>query len=444
MPSEAVTATCYPVLAAGRHWQAAWARVWDQEPLERGWRKSPSCDDKPLRIGQLVNPLADFSVVAGGPLNRFFVRIGLSGESLELVGRRTLVVALFAWLPLLALSITEGYAWSGVQQAFLLDVDVHVRLLIALPLLLAAEPHVHDRMRGSVTAFLDRGIVTEAARPQFDAALHSLRRLRESRLAELVLIVLVYAVGIGVVWRQVVSLDVEAWYRTGDAGTTQISIAGWWYALVSLPLFQFLIYRWYVRLAMWAWFLWKVSRADLSPVPAHPDKSGGLGFLSSLCYAFWPLLLAHGALISGVVWSGILFDDRTLVQYSFEIVIATTMVLLFIFVPLLVFVPTLVAAKRAGLKAYGLLAERYVRNFDRKWASSDAGSHDDLPLGTPDIRALADLSKAYDIVAGMRLVPINWGIAMQLAIVMLVPMAPLALTVLTDVELASMLLGLLF
>ena len=46
---------------------------------------------------------------------------------------------------------------------------------------------------------------------------------------------LVYAVGIGVVWRQVVSLDVETWYRTGAAGTTQITLAGWWYALVSLP-----------------------------------------------------------------------------------------------------------------------------------------------------------------------------------------------------------------
>jgi hypothetical protein len=390
-----------------------------------------------------VNSLADFSIVVGGPLNGFFKRIGLCGESLELVARRALAVALFAWLPLLVLSVGEGYAWSGPQQPFLFDVDVHMRLLIALPLLLAAEPHVHGRMRGSVGQFLERGIVTDAARPQFDAALASLRRLRESRLVELVLVMFVYAVGIGVVWRQVVSLDVDTWYRTGDGGSMQISLAGWWYAVVSLPLFQFLIYRWYVRLGMWAWFLWQVSRADLSPVPAHPDKSGGLGFLSALCYSFWPLLLAHGVLVSGVVWSGILFGDRTLVQYSFEIIVATTAILLFIFGPLLVFVPTLVAAKRTGLKTYGLLAQRYIRDFDDKWLGSNVRT-DDALLGNPDIRSLADLNHAYGIVAGMRLVPINWGIAIQLAIVMLVPMAPLALTVLTDVELASMLLGLLF
>ena len=127
-----------------------------------------------------------------------------------------------------------------------------------------------------------------------------------------------------------------------------------------------------MRLGLWAWFLWKVSRADLSLNAAHPDKMGGLGFLSAVCYAFWPLLLAHGVLISGVVWSGILFNDRTLVQYSFEIVVATSIILVFIFAPLLVFVPGLVAAKRAGLKSYGMLAQRYVRDFDDKWLGSDA------------------------------------------------------------------------
>ena len=390
-----------------------------------------------------MNPVADFSVVLGGPLYRLFRRLGLSGESLERFKRRAAAVALFAWLPLLVLAIIEGNAWPGAAQVFLLDVDVHARLLVALPLLLGAELHVHGRMRSSMSQFIDRGIVTDAARPQFEAALGSARRLRESSLAEILVLVLVYAVGIGVVWRQVVSLDVDTWYRTGGADASRITLAGWWYALVSLPIFQFIAYRWYVRLGMWAWFLWKVSRADLSLVAAHPDRCGGLGFLSTLCYAFWPLLLAHGVLISGVVWTGILFDDRTLVQYSFEIVVMMTSILLFIFGPLFVFVPALVAAKRTGLKTYGLLAQRYVREFDGKWLGTGAQPADTL-LGNPDIRSLADMSHAYDVVSSMRLVPINWRIAMQLALVMLVPMAPLALTILTDVELASMLLGLLF
>ena len=33
-----------------------------------------------------------------------------------------------------------------------------------------------------------------------------------------------------------------------------------WFGYVSLPIFQFLLFRWYFRLAIWARFLWQVSR----------------------------------------------------------------------------------------------------------------------------------------------------------------------------------------
>jgi hypothetical protein len=47
-----------------------------------------------------------------------------------LLRRRILVIALFAWLPLLVLSVVEGHAWGGgVKMPFLYDVDTHVRFL---------------------------------------------------------------------------------------------------------------------------------------------------------------------------------------------------------------------------------------------------------------------------------------------------------------------------
>ena len=70
-----------------------------------------------------------------------------------------------------------------------------------------------------------------------------------------------------------------------------------WYGYVSLPLFQFLLMRWYFRLFIWTRFLWQVSRLDLSLVPTHPDRVGGLGFLANTVYAFPPLAVAHGALL---------------------------------------------------------------------------------------------------------------------------------------------------
>ena len=85
----------------------------------------------PLATGQTI----DFSLVLGGPLYQFFRQARLSGSALELVRRRIVVIVLFAWLPLLVLSIVEGTAWgTAVKVPFLFDIDAQVRFLMALPL----------------------------------------------------------------------------------------------------------------------------------------------------------------------------------------------------------------------------------------------------------------------------------------------------------------------
>ena len=128
----------------------------------------------------------------------------------------------------------------------------------------------------------------------FDAAIAAAFRLRNSTLAEVLLLAFVYVVGILVVWRQYVALDTATWYAIPSADEPRLSLAGMWFGYVSLPIFQFLLIRWYFRIFIWARFLWHVSRIELRLVPTHPDRAGGLGFLSSIVYAFVPLLLAHG------------------------------------------------------------------------------------------------------------------------------------------------------
>ena len=46
----------------------------------------------------------DFSLVLGGPLFQLFRKAHLSDDALEQVRLRIIVISLFAWLPLLALS----------------------------------------------------------------------------------------------------------------------------------------------------------------------------------------------------------------------------------------------------------------------------------------------------------------------------------------------------
>ena len=242
----------------------------------------------------------DFSLVLGGPLFQLLRRAHLSDDALMLVRQRIIVISLFAWLPLLVLSALEGQVLGGsVAVPFLLDVEVHVRFLVALPLLIVAELVVHRRMRSLVKQFLERNLIPESAMTRFEAAIASAFRLRNSVLAEVLLIAFVYGVGILIVWRQYIALDTATWYATPSAEGSKLSLAGMWYGYVSLPIFQFLLCRWYFRLFIWTRFLWQVSRIELSLVPTHPDRVGGLGFLSNTVYAFALLAVAHGALLAG-------------------------------------------------------------------------------------------------------------------------------------------------
>ena len=227
-----------------------------------------------------VNEPADFSLVLGGPLFQLWRRAHLAGDALQMLRRRLVVLTTLAWAPLLVLSVVEGRAWSGVALPFLHDVELHARLLLALPLLIVAELAVHSRMRPVVRQFVERRLMPDDARPAFDAAIASAMRLRNSIWVEVGLITFVYVVGVGLVWRTQVALPVSAWHGTPANSAWHPSLAGWWLGCISLPLFQFVLLRWYFRLFIWARFLWQVSRIELTLVPTHRTAAEA--------WAFWP------------------------------------------------------------------------------------------------------------------------------------------------------------
>jgi hypothetical protein len=385
----------------------------------------------------------DFSVVLGGPLYQLVRRAHLSGDALELLRRRIVVIALAAWLPLLILSILGGRAWGGaVAVPFLVDLDVHARFLLTLPLLVLAELVVHQRMRPVIRQFLERGLIPDASRVRFDAAVASAQRLRNSVVAEALLIVFVYLVGL-YFWHHYTALDVATWYAVPAAGGRQLSPAGLWFVYVSLPLFQFILFRWYFRLFVWIRFLWQVGRCELSLVPTHPDRVGGLGFLSGTVVAFAPLLAAHGTLVAATIASRIFFQGATLPEFKVELVVIVVFLLLVVLGPLLLFMPHLAQARRVGLREYGTLAQRYVREFDDKWLRGGAPAGEPL-MGNADIQSLADLGNSFEIVQRMRVVPFTRDLVLQLAVITLAPVAPLLLTMVSLEELLKRLLQIVF
>jgi hypothetical protein len=398
----------------------------------------------PTPAGNPAGEPYDFSLVLGGPLYQLFRRAHLSGDTLELLRRRILVIALFAWLPVLVLSVVQGHAWGrGVTMPFLYDVDVHVRFLIALPLFVVAELVVHERMRPVIRQFVERGLIADRARAKFDAALASAMRLRNSVMAEVGMIALVYGVGVIVIWRTYSAVEVASWYGETAKGRWQPSLAGWWFGCVSLPLFQFILLRWYFRLFLWARFLWHVSRIELKLAPTHPDRCGGLAFLAIACNAFAPLLLAQGALLAGTIANQIFFAGAKLPQFKVEIIAMVLVALFAVLGPLLVFIPVLADTKRVGLLEYGSLAQRYVSEFDQKWLRGGAPAGEAF-VGSADIQSLADVGNSFEVVRGMRSVPITKEALVQLTALTLLPLLPLLLTMISLEELLGRLLKVVF
>jgi hypothetical protein len=395
-------------------------------------------------VGVNVKDPGDFSLVLGGPLYQLWRRTRLAGDSLQFPNRRVVALTLLAWLPLLLLSLAEGVTWGDrVKLPFLYDVDLHVRLLIALPLLILAELVVHERMRLVLRQFAERDLIPDLAQAKFDAAIASAVRLRNSIPAELLLIAFVYIVGVGFVWRTQVALDVSSWYGVPAGGKLAPSLAGWWLGFVSLPLLQFLLLRWYFRLFIWARFLWQVSRIELKLMPLHPDRCGGLSFLGSVSHAFAPVLFAQGALMAGMMANRIFYMGATLLEFKLELIGLVFMMVFVILGPLLVFAPRLAAAKRAGLREYGTLAQRYTGEFDQKWLRGGAPPGEPL-IGSADIQSLADLNNSYEVVKEMRLAPFNLQAVLQLAVITLLPVLPLMLTLISLEELLGRLLKVVF
>jgi hypothetical protein len=358
--------------------------------------------------------------------------------------RRIIVFVLLTWAPLLLLTLFEGHAWPGsASLPFLLDVEQHLRLLLVLPLLIFAELAVHRRIRLVVREFRSLGLIADSARERFDAALDAAVHLRNSGIAEFVLMALVYAIGVPYFWRNYVALDVLSWYGVMMDGKLHPSLAGWWLGCVSLPVLQFLLLRWYFRLFIWTRFLWQVSKIDLRLMPAHPDGCGGLGFLSLVQGAFAPLVLAQGLLLAGMIANRIFFTSARLTDFLIDIVVIIVVAVCVIFAPLLVFVSQLSEAARAGALEYGELAQRYVRDFDNKWLRNAASASEPL-LGSADIQSLADMSNSFEVVQGMRGMPFTLRDVLQMAAIAALPILPLTLTMFSLQELLQRLLKLLF
>jgi hypothetical protein len=385
----------------------------------------------------------EFSLMEGGPGDALMKRLRLIRPEFGAAPARTaIILAAIAWVPLLVFSFVEGLALGGARIPFLYDIAAHVRFLVAVPILVLAEIPIGRRLRAVAKHFLNAGLVPEGEQKRFGSSVFDTVRFHDSRLAEMTLVALAYTTTY-VALSKISFQSGSTWFAPSPgAGFPGFSWVGYYYALIALPVFQFLMYRWAYRMVVWTRFLWQVSNLDLLLTPTHPDAAGGLGFLGKGSIPFGIIVFALSSVVSAAIASRILFGGATLEQFEFIYAALIVLVLIVFAGPLMVFAPKLFRLKQDGLFRYGTLASQYTQAFDNKWVNGISTVEDSL-LGTEDIQSLADLGNSYELVRKMRVVPIELSDFIGIALPGIVPALPLAATVMPVGEILKGMLRLL-
>jgi hypothetical protein len=381
-----------------------------------------------------------FSITRGGPLHWLLVRLGQAGDGRRLVLRRALAAVLITWLPLLILSVVGGVAWGRqIKIPFLRDLAINVRLLIAVPILILSESKIDRRWRILVLQFLRTELVSGNVLPSFEKVLERTARWRDSVLPETLLALIAFIPSLFIVKTELLMSGNSNWHTLN---TGALSAAGWWFNLVSAPVFRFLLLRWIWRMFLWTSFLWSVSRIKLYLVATHTDLAAGLGFLSEGQKAFSPIVFAGGAVIAAQVGNAIAYEGESLSSVKFLMIAYGVLAVLFLVVPLLVVVPVLLKVKRKALLDYGAQVTIHNQLFDQKWIHNNRPEGETL-LGNADASSLADLGGSFTVVRQMQLVPIDKPTLIALAISAALPMVPVVLYATPTDELVRALLKML-
>jgi hypothetical protein len=334
--------------------------------------------------------------------------------------RQIRALAALTWAPLVAIAAVQrltGRPWDPV----VLDPAVHVRLLVAVPLLLSAEHAMGTLSERCVQRFVQSGLV-----PRADGGVRSVlsrgERLRDAWVPEGLMAVAVVAWGQASLWGLVSALG---YGLAAQHSMAPLSVARVFWATVSLPVAQILLCRSGWRWAIWSIVLWGLARLPMQPVALHPDRRGGLAFLAEPTWGFAIVVLSVTSVAAAVWAEQVTIDHLPLSADTLPLAEMAVVAFVVTFGPLFVFTKCMWSARFVALRQYDLLAVTYTRAFHRKWIDGDGEGL----LGTADIQSMADLGNMLGVLRRMTVVPFGWYDVALLVAALGLPMLPLVFAV---------------
>ncbi len=363
----------------------------------------------------------DLSLFNEGPFHRLQVLLRLMRPPNPDLPRRALTLLMVVWLPLVILTAATH---ADHLSSLLRDYVLYSRMVIAVPALLIGQLAMDARFRILLTHVRDAHLLEPAEEQKLDDRLARLRRPRDATLAELIIIGLI-VVEIALIGPDRVARG-SAWALASNGHGVGLAPAGWYYLVVSIPIYQFLlllnIWKWLV----WSYLMFRLSRMNLQLAATHPDEHGGLGFLGLAPSGFIPTAIALAATIGGAWRYEILHEGTRLASYALPAVGLLAIIFLFELGPLCFFVPRLYQVRSSALLAYGVIAQQHVRYVQSKWVGGRA-SRESAGLDPGDVINLALFGASYDRIRRMAPVPIDKSTLIGLALSVVVPLFPVLL-----------------
>jgi hypothetical protein len=366
--------------------------------------------------------LDDFSLINSGIFYKLASRLGIGGTSPNHLLKRILFLIVITWIPMLILAAFQGLAFgSKVDIPFWKDFTMHARFLIVLPVLIFAEGSFDFRLKELTMQFFKSGILNDKDFASFNIIKKKVKDLSDSIWPDIVIFVFIIA---NVIFRLVTAgvNHISIWIFLPDTDSTSLSLSGIYLALFCGPLFQFIMFRW-----LWRWIIWfiyfrKLARLPLKLNSAHPDLSGGLGFLGYPPGPFIQVVFALAILFSTAIAEFVFFQNNKLQTY-YPLMVAFALITVLINVmPLMVFLKPMIIQRRKGFFYYSALIQQHHMLFDAKWLHAE---HEPMSLGTSDPSSMADLNGSFEIVKNMKTLPFDIKIMLSSIVIAILPMLPL-------------------
>jgi hypothetical protein len=353
------------------------------------------------------------------------------------VVRRAVFFALLSWLPIVVWALlNHRLIESAGGEPLLVHYGIHVRCLVAIPLLILAEATARTQLGRIVEAFHSSGVVADAERAAFDGILQDVARLRDATLPGVAILTAVLA------WTLVVPLDHRADELAWAAAADGFGFGGAWYAYVARPLFLVLLVGWLWRLALVLLLFRRLARMPLSLVPTHPDRHGGLGFVKRLPAAFFLVTLAIASVIAAHWAHEVVHHGQSLVALKLPFAAFVVLWSAILLAPLLWFAPRLAAMKRDALRDYGALVGCHHRLVHRRWILRESIPQSEL-LQAPELGPVADTTAIFEAVERISPLPIGKSTLLTVLIPIALPMLVVVAQRIPVREVLSKLVGVL-